>query len=238
MSCNRSSGLSPAASFLRARAVLCCSAFLCCLYAGGVGGAPIYAATASGCIGVSGGPEPGAQFVATGQGDCTGASAWGSASARSDAHGVGGDLLLTTLDAGNPGFWANSYVYTQYMITGPSPAGTVEISLNLQLTGGLGGGIPGGKLGGNSYRRITADANMTHLFSRTIIWENANTVTGFTASDQSLILCSPCNFQTATFTVPVNTWIPMRLEVNLLLEAQGTTHGTASYLNTFYFPVG
>lgn len=112
----------------------------------------------------------------------------------------------------------------------------VDVELNLELTSGVGGGIPGD---GASIRTLSGSALLTYASYSFHYREQADSINGITSTTGPVTaVCSPCAMTTVAFSVPTNTWIPMTLAIALQLDGFGSSVGQITALNTLYFPEG
>ena len=201
---------------------------------------PIYGATAGGCAADAklGSLTP--VIASTPQTDCTAPNlaGYGSAFARSSENGLGASADWTTICCGSStGGGGSAEIDTEFMITGP--AGPVTISLNLELTGSVGGG--------------TVTGINTRVVSTTVIIGGVNWYTGtlqelsegtsgLTVTKSGVLAMpgtncsSPCSLSTTDLVVAANTLITLHMGLSASVNGFGTSHGVADVFNTLYFP--
>ena len=206
--------------------------------AAGQQGEAAFTATASGCT-IRSNTGPGAVEAIVTDKDCTGFSGdIDTAYARSGPGGLGASAnhLHTCCDTGT-GAAGFARALTSFMITGP--AGPVTISLNLALTGTVGGGVALD----TSVREIRIDAlvNSVPAFG---IYRETTGASGVRLDREGALvrpgdLCATgCGIPTVDVEVMANTWISMELQLSASSGGGiGDHSGWADASHTLYFPL-
>ncbi len=201
---------------------------------------PLYTATAGGCAsdGVANSPVP--VTASTNQGQCTAPSfyGYGGSFASSSQNGLGASADWTTFCCGSStGGGGIASIDTEFMIVGP--AGPVTISLNLELTGMVGGGT----VTGFSERVISTTVIIAGVNWYTgTLSEQSSGVTGIKVTRTGSLAmpgtnCStPCSLSTTDVLVNANTLVPLHMSLSTGVSGIGDGHGVASAANTLYFP--
>lgn len=206
---------------------------------------PLYSASAGGCGAQAVANSAAAVIVGTPQTDCNtpGQAGYGSAFAQSSSGGLGASADWTTycdssFCPGGSGAAGNAEVLTEFMITGP--AGPVTISLNLQLTGTLGGGAD---TPGTSERRIDMTVIIAGVHTyRGWVDEMVTQQNGYVVTKGgSLVIpgtncSSPCGISTPELLVMANTPYSLNMSLSAWVLGAFGGGGYAEALNTLYFP--
>lgn len=197
-----------------------------------------FTATASGCTFRSN-TGPGAVEAIVTDKDCTGFNGdIDVAYARSGPNGLGAsaDHLHTCCDTAT-GAAGTATAQTMFMITGP--AGPVTISLNLALTGTVGGGVSLD----TSIRQIRIDAFVGSSWAFGVYRETTG-ANGIRIDREGALvipgdLCATvCVIPTLDVEVMANTWIPMELQLSASSGGGiGDHRGWADASHTLYFPL-
>jgi hypothetical protein len=124
------------------------------------------------------------------------------------------------------------------MIIGPP--GVPEVSLNLQLKGGVGGGT----VTGDSIRTISLIVTLGGAFFSGFMTETATatgnvlTTGGTLAFPPRVCVMPSCDLRTASVPVLANVMIPLSLALTASVGGSGQAYGRANALDTLTFPIG
>lgn len=203
----------------------------------------IFTATASGC-GYESRSGTGPQTAVTTQSEC--GPGWTYVNANAQASGYGLRAFASGYQyccATASGAIGSASVQTEYIIHGPQGSGYVPMSLNLALSGNVGGGITSGVSG----RYVRAEVSMAYAGWYFIEYgEESNGAAGISYNFVSNIqspqgympgACRSCRIKTPQVLVPVNTPLSFFMLLQAWIGQFGDAYGYADASNTLYFPI-
>jgi hypothetical protein len=202
----------------------------------------VFTATAAGC-GYESRSGTGPQIAVTAQSECGPGWMYVNANAQASGYGLRAFASGYQYCCATAGLAIGSAsVQTEYIIHGPPGSGPVPMSLNLVLTGNVGGGTSDGSSG----RYVRVDLTMGYAGWFFIQYgEQSNGSQGISYYFASNIqspqgyshgACVSCRLRTAQVLVPVNTPLSFHMLLQAWINQFGDAYGYADASNTLYFP--